>query len=102
MWRNDDTNFFLADYILRNEDTFNSFYQQHPFLQYVNGSVSLMDLRSLRVYLNLRPMISLGLSTLHLARIHFQVVLAELLASPGEYAFLRQRYSITGPLTWSP
>ena len=102
MWRNNDTNAFIAAYILRNEDTFDSFYQPHPYLQYVNDSVSLTDIQSLRVYLNLHPMVSLGLSTLHLARIHFQVVLVELLASPGEYAFLGERYSLTGPLTWSP
>ena len=102
MWQNDDSNSFLAGYILRNEETFDSFYQQHPYVQYVNGSVSPIDLCSLRVYLNLRPMVALGLSTLHLARIRFQVVLAELLASPGEYAFLRQQYSLVGPPTWSP
>ena len=102
MWMNSDTNHFITRSILYNRENFDQFYQQHQTIRFENGSVSIMDLHSLRLYLNLRPRDPLGLSSLHATRTRFQLVLAELIATPREYSALQVRYSLVPCSNWAP
>ena len=101
MWMNGNTNHTFATYILHNRENFNQFYQQHHAVCFKSGSVSITDLCSLRLYLNLHPRDLLGLSSLHAARTRFQLVLAELLATPRELSALHVRYTLVPCNDWA-
>ena len=64
--------------------------------------MSITDLHSLRLYLNLHPRDLLGLSSLHATRTRFQLVLVELIATLREYSALQVRYSLVPCSNWAP